>query len=112
LDFHRDLDDRLAAVRLCVIDVRSSLDRCHEPHAWADFELVFGGAVVKAVPHGLKADFSNANHLEITAVGVDRGATLRQSPASASHRRTPGTTSWRPATSTPSRTTTTAWPVS
>lgn len=35
-------------------------------------------AVAKAVPDGLRADFSNPNYLEITAVGVDKGSTLQR----------------------------------
>jgi Cof subfamily protein (haloacid dehalogenase superfamily) len=34
--------------------------------------------VAKAVPDGLRADFSNPNYLEITAVGVDKGSTLQR----------------------------------
>jgi Cof subfamily protein (haloacid dehalogenase superfamily) len=35
-------------------------------------------AVAEAVPNGLRADFSNPNYLEITAVGVDKGSTLQR----------------------------------
>jgi hydroxymethylpyrimidine pyrophosphatase-like HAD family hydrolase len=35
-------------------------------------------AAAEAVPDGLRADFSNPNYLEITAVGVDKGLTLER----------------------------------